>query len=93
MNMSSHDAMPTTRPHPDLGYGAQESIRMGTTEWLELVPQAVSTQIKRLGLLGYSEHSSSNGSSHGSNGVSFVANGRSPATVESVKTGAVSTGQ
>lgn len=68
---------------------------MGTSEWLELVPQAVSTQIKRLGLLGYSEHSSSssNGSSHGSNGVSFVANGRSPATVESVKTGAVSSGQ
>ena len=49
----------------------QESIRLGTQEWEELVPTSVRSQIKLRGLLGYKEpgangHSASNGNGPGS---------------------------
>ena len=72
----------------------QESIRIGTSEWEELVPSSVSSQIKRLGLLGYSGNGAhNNGHSNGStssNGATFVADGKA-SSVE--RTGAVSSGQ
>ena len=71
---------------------AQESIRLGTKEWEGLVPQSVSAQIKRLGLLGYGGHPDGSGSNDAlsANGASFVSNGKAHA-VE--RTGAVSSGQ
>ena len=39
----------------DVAKQVTESIRLGTPEWEELVPQAVKVQIKRLKLLGYRE--------------------------------------
>ena len=41
--------------HGDVAKHVTESIRLGTHEWEDLVPQAVRAQIKRLQLLGYRE--------------------------------------
>ena len=50
----------------------QESIRLGTKEWEELVPHSVSSQIKLRGLLGYKEpgvNGHANGNSNGNGSV------------------------
>lgn len=68
--------------HGDVAQQVVDSIRLGTSEWEGLVPQAVKQQIKSLKLLGYSEerarqvHASKNGSNGA--GSSSISNGVEP---------------
>lgn len=62
--------------HGDVAKQVSESIRLGTHEWEDLVPQAVQSQIKRLHLLGYRAHqgvTNGTGRSNGAQGSSTKA--------------------
>lgn len=61
--------------HGDIAQHVADSIRLGNTDWEDLVPQAVRHQIKSLGLLGYRQHQQlADRSSNGHKGVNGVTN-------------------